>query len=119
MVQQQGIRLNLNEIDGYLIVNLPAVISDPLLHQHGEQISQLVEQSRYRGVILNLSAVTLLDYGALSQIRRICDSNTLLGSSTVLIGASPSIAAYLASMSEDFDDLVFCQDMASAKRACG
>ena len=111
--------LNLTEIDDYLIVNLPAVISDPLLQSHCDQISQLVEDVRYRGVILNLSSVTLLDYGALHQIRRICQSNRLLGSATVLLGANPSIAAYLASMPETFNDLIFCQDIASAKLACG
>lgn len=119
MPAAQGPALNLTEIDGYLIVNLPSVISDQHLINHCDQISRLVEASRYRGVILNLSAVTLLDYGALLQIRRICQSNQLLGSSTVLVGANASSAAYLASMPEDFDDLIFCNDMASAKRACG
>lgn len=119
MAQPQGTRLNLTEIDGYLIVNLPAVITDPLLCQHYDQIRSLVESSRYHGVILNLSAVSLLDYGALQQIRRITRANSLLGSTTVLAGANASIAAYLASLPEPFDDLTFCQDMETAKRACG
>lgn len=116
---QQGSRLNLTEIDNYLIVNLPSIISDPLLQKHCEEISERVESHRYRGVILNLAAVSLLDYGALSQIRRICQSNSLLGSTTVLMGVNASIAKYLAGMPEEFDDLIFCQDMPSAKRACG
>ena len=60
MAQSQNSRLNLTEIDGYLIVNLPAVITDPLLQSHYATISTLVETSRYRGVILNLAAVSLL-----------------------------------------------------------
>ncbi len=119
MQAAQGPALNFTEIDGYLIVNLPSVISDQHLSNHCDQISRLVEASRYRGVILNLTAVTLLDYGALLQIRLICQSNQLLGSSTVLVGANASSAAYLASMPEGYDDLIFCNDMASAKLACG
>lgn len=119
MAQSQNSRINLTEIDGYLIVNLPAVITDPLLQSHYATISTLVETSRYRGVILNLAAVSLLDFGALQQIRRICQANSLLGSNTVLAGINASIAAYLASLPEPFDDLIFCQDMEAARRACG
>ena len=111
-------RLNLTEVDDYLIVNLPAVISDAVIQNHDEQIAALVEQSRYRGVILNLAAVTLLDYATLQRLRRICQLNALLGSSTVLMGANASIAAYLADMPEGFNDLVFCQDMNTARMAC-
>lgn len=119
MAQPPSTRLNLTEIDDYLIVNLPAVLSDALLLVHYNEIRQLVEASHYRGVILNLAAVSLLDHGALQQIRRICQANSLLGSTTVLAGVNASIAAYLASLSEPFDDLIFCQDMETAKRACG
>ncbi|MEB3235303.1 MAG: STAS domain-containing protein [Cyanobacteriota bacterium] len=119
MTSPQVQRLNLTEVDDYLIVNFPSVLSDQLLQSHCDQISHLVEQSRHRGVILNLAAVSLLDYGALQQIRRICQSNSLLGSTTVLTGANASIAAYLASMPEGFEDLIFCQDIATAKSACG
>jgi len=119
MAQPQRTRLNLTEIDGHLIVNLPAVLSDPLLQAHYNEIRQRVETEHYRGVILNLSAVSLLDYGSLQRIRRICQANTLLGSNTVLSGVKASIAAYLASLPEPFDDLIFCQDTETAKRACG
>mgnify|MGYP006277329845 CR=1 FL=1 len=119
MAQPQSGRLNITEIDGYLIVHLPTVITDSLLHHHYDNIRHLVELSRYQGVILNLSSVGLLDFGALQQIRRICQANNLLGSKTVLAGANASIAAYLASLPESFDDLIFCQDMDTAKRACG
>jgi anti-anti-sigma regulatory factor len=119
MDSPQSARLNLTEIDGYLIVNLPAVITDPLLSDHYDQIRRLVGISHYHGVILNLSAVSLLDYGALQQIRRIAKANTLLGSNTVLASANSSIAAYLACLPDAIEDLTFCQDMESAKRACG
>lgn len=119
MAQPQAHRLNLTEIDGFLIVNLPEVVTDPLLEQHYKTVSELVADYRYRGVILNLSAVAMLDYGALQQIRRICKANSLLGSTTVLSGANASIAAYLSSLPDASEDLIFCQDMKSAKLACG
>jgi len=115
----QGPRLNFTDVDGYLIVALPSVISDHTLATYCQQISRIVERSRQRGVIINLAAVNLLDYGALNQIRRICRSNTLLGSTTVLLGARPSIAAYLAELPDGMEDLIFCGDMDSAKLACG
>ena len=110
-------RLNLTEIDDFLVVNLPPVVTDSSLQNHYRQISSLVEQNRFRGVILNLESVGMLDFGSLQQIRKICQSNTLLGSATVLAGANPSIAAYLSQISESLDDLIFCQDMASARVA--
>jgi rsbT antagonist protein RsbS len=112
-------RLNFTDVDGYLIVAFPEVISDVTLATYRHQISRVVERARHRGVIINLAAVTLLDYGALKQIRRICQSNALLGSTTVLLGARPSIAAYLAGVPDGMDDLIFCSDMESAKLSCG
>ena len=115
----QSHRLNLTEVDGYLIVNLPPVLTDQLLADYDAQISHLVAEWRYKGVIINLTAVSLLDYASLLQIRRICLTNTLLGSNTALLGINPSIAAYLAEMPDAFSDLVFCNDMDDAKRSCG
>ena len=115
----QSHRLNLTEVDGYLIVNLPPVLTDQLLADYDAQISYLVGEWRYQGVIINLNAVSLLDYASLLQIRRICLTNTLLGSNTALLGINASIAAYLAEMPDAFSDLVFCNDMDDAKRSCG
>ena len=119
MALPQSARLNLTEVDGYLIVNLPEVITDPILETHYQRISELVETTRYRGVILNIAAVSMLDHGSLQHIRRICRANTLLGSSTVIAGANASIAAYLASLPDSNADLTFCQDMETARTACG
>jgi anti-anti-sigma regulatory factor len=112
-------RLNLTEVDGYLIVNLPPVLTDQLLFDYNAQIRHLVAEWRYQGVIINLTAVSLLDYSSLLQIRKICQANTLLGSGSALLGINPSIAAYLAEMPDAFADLAFCNDMASAKHICG
>jgi anti-anti-sigma regulatory factor len=111
-------QIQATEVDGFLIVNLPPVVTDQVLQKHRELISSLVEQARYRGVIINLEAVGLLDYGSIAQIRSICQANCLLGSKTALMGANPSIAAYLATLSDKFDDLLFCQDVAEAKLTC-
>ena len=116
---EQSHRLNLTEVDGYLIVNLPPVLTDQLLHDYNTQIRDLVAEWRYQGVIINLTAVSLLDYASLLLIRKICQGNTLLGSNTALLGVNASIAAYLAEMPDDFSDLVFCNDMDSAKDCCG
>lgn len=112
-------RLNLTEVDGYLIVNLPSVLTDQLLADYKVQIRHLVAEWRYQGVILNLSAVSLLDYATLLQVRKICQTNTLLGSDTAVLGINPSIAAYLAEMPDDFGDLMFCNDMDAAMDCCG
>ena len=115
----QSHRLNLTDVDGYLIVNLPPVLTDQLLVDYKAQISHLVAEWRYQGVIINLTAVSLLDYASLMQVRRICLTNTLLGSNTALLGINPSIAAYLAEMPDAFSDLMFCNDMDAAKHCCG
>lgn len=107
------------QIDRYLVINLPAVMSKELLRSYGDKIARMAGDNSYRGIILNLDAVTMLDLTSLEQIRSISKSNRLLGAKTVLTGARPSIALYLSGIIDKLDGLIFCKDIASARLACG
>lgn len=112
------IRTSMAEVDGLLVVSLPSELSDAVLNRIVRDVSERAAAEGIRGVILNLSTVTLLDLTEFGVLRQLVQTNAVLGVSTVLMGIRPGIAAYLCQMPITIDDLTFRVDMASALEAC-
>ena len=112
------IRTSMAEVDGLLVVSLPSELSDAVLNRIVRDVSQRAATEAIRGVILNLSTVTLVDLAEFTMLRQLVHTNAVLGVPTVLMGIRPGIAAYLCQMPIDIDDLTFRVDMASALQAC-
>lgn len=112
------IRTSMATVDGLLVVSLPGELSDAVLNRIVADITQRVTEDSIRGVILNLSTVTLLDMAEFQVLRHLVQTNEVLGVPTVLMGIRPGIAAYLCQMPITIDDLIFRVDMASALEAC-
>ena len=106
------------EVDGLLVVSLPGELSDAVLNRIVCDVSERAADETIRGVILNLSTVTLLDMAEFEVLRRLVQTNRVLGVPTVLMGIRPGIAAYLCQMPIDTHDLTFRVDMVSALEAC-
>lgn len=111
-------RTSMAEVDGLLVVSLPSELSDGVLRRIVDDISERAAGEGIRGVILNLSTVTLLDMAEFQVVRQLVQTNGVLGVPTVLMGIRPGIAAYLCQMPIAIDDLIFRVDMASALEAC-
>jgi len=92
------VRTSMAEVDGLLLVSLPSELSDAVLQRIVRDVSQRVTESGIDGVILNLSAVRLLDLSEFEMVRHLVRTNALLGVRTVLVGIRPGIAAYLCEM---------------------
>lgn len=112
------IRTSMAAVDGLLVVSLPGELSDLVLNRIVEDVAQRVSQEAIRGVILNLSTVTLIDMAEFQVLRHLVQTNEVLGVPTVLMGIRPGIAAYLCQMPISIDDLIFRVDMASSLEAC-
>jgi anti-anti-sigma regulatory factor len=111
------IRTSMAEVDGLLVVSLPGELSDDILHRIVRDVGKRAAGESIRGVILNLSTVTLLDTAEFVILRQLVQTNQVLGVPTVMMGIRPGIAAYLCQMPLAINDLIFRVDMASALEA--
>ena len=112
------VRTSMAEVDGLLVVSLPSDLSDAGLERIVRDVSQRATEPGIDGVIINLSAVTLLDLSEFEMVRHLVMTNGLLGVRTVLVGIRPGIAAYLCEMPINTRGLIFRVDMAGALDVC-
>lgn len=111
-------RTSMTEVDGLLVIALPSELTDVVMERLVEDVCERVAAQLLRGVILNLSTVTLLDLSEFSLLRHLVQANAVLGVPTVLMGIRPGIAAYLCEMPVQTSDLIFKVDMDSALEVC-
>lgn len=111
-------RISMTEIDGLLVVALPSELTDVVMDRLVEDVWARVSTQVLRGVILNLSTVSLLDLSEFGLLRHLVLTNAVLGVPTVLMGIRPGIAAYLSEMPVQTGDLIFKVDMTSALEVC-
>ncbi len=86
---------------GCLVVSLPAEFDDLQLKRACEEVAEAVSRKRLRGVVVDASAVRVMD---LFTARAICDmaeTASLLGAETALAGIRPAVAASLIDL--DFE----------------
>jgi rsbT antagonist protein RsbS len=75
-----------------LIVSLPAVLADHDLLQLREDLADQVGSSRATGVVIDVSALDLVDSFATRMLRGIGETTKLRGADTVIVGIQPDVA---------------------------
>jgi rsbT antagonist protein RsbS len=81
-----------------LIATLPAEAGDAdLLHLRDALIRQIGEH-RSRGVVINVTALDVMDSFAARTLRAIAQSARLRGAQTVLVGIQPEVAFSMAQL---------------------
>jgi rsbT antagonist protein RsbS len=75
-----------------LIVSIQGVVTDKDLVQLRDDISQQVGQFRASGVVLDVSALDVLDSFATRILRGMADVTRLRGAKTVIVGIQPDVA---------------------------
>ncbi len=86
---------------GCLVIPLPAEIDDRQLERVCEEAVEAVSRKRVRGVIVDASAVRIMDLFAARTICDMAKTASLLGAETALAGIGPGVAASLIDL--DFE----------------
>ena len=103
-------------VKGCLVVSLPGDLAGELDHLR-EVVLAGVREQRAHSLILDFSAVQLLDGWEFAQLRATLSMAALLGASAVLCGLRPGIVAYLVLNDVDTQGLVFARDLDEALSA--
>ncbi len=75
-----------------LIAQVQAILSDDDLNQLKDDLSNRIGRARSRGVIIDVTALDVLDSFATRTIRGIAYTAKLRGANTVVVGIQPDVA---------------------------
>lgn len=100
-MQQSETRVVLQQVEGVLIIPFPDPVHDAFLAELQASTLDYLHRSPVSGLVLDLSAVEILDEHDFSRIRAICHGAGLMGARIVLAGIRPGVAAGLAMMDLD------------------
>ena len=79
-----------------LVVSMPPALTDHDLLQLRESLAAQVGSARATGVVIDVSALDLLDSFATRMLRGIGETTKLRGAETVIVGIQPDVAFALA-----------------------
>ena len=99
-----------------LVVPLEAELRDTALARTGEAIPAKVQETRVKGVIIDFSAVSVIDSYAASLVEQAARAVSLLGATTVISGIQPTAAASLVDLGLYFDGITKAASLDDALR---
>ncbi len=100
-------KTGMDTVGGCLIVPVASGISSGALERLGREITERVGTARPRGVIVNVSPVTIMDSHDFSILQRIGRAISMMGSTTVIVGIRPGVASSLVDLDTEFGEMLF------------
>jgi rsbT antagonist protein RsbS len=94
-----------------LIASIQAALSDNDLVQLRDELAERIGKLRSRGVVIDLSALDVLDSFATRTIRGIAYTAKLRGADTVVVGIQPEVAFAMVQLGLTFDDIATALDL--------
>lgn len=88
-----------------LIASLQPGLTDSDLAILRDELAESVGTSRARGVILDVSALDVLDSFAARMLRTIARTARLRGAKTVIVGIQPDVAFAMVQLGLTFEDI--------------
>jgi rsbT antagonist protein RsbS len=90
---------------GTVVASIQVDVDPDVLSQLQDDLLQAVQVSGATGVIIDLSALGILDPGDLDELRATIDMVALLGARTVLAGMRPGMISALMDLNANVDGL--------------
>jgi rsbT antagonist protein RsbS len=94
-----------------LIASIQAALSDEDLVQLRDELAQRVGRDRARGVVIDVTALDVLDSFATRTIRGIAYTAKLRGAETVVVGIQPDVAFALVQLGLTLEDIATALDL--------
>ncbi len=94
-----------------LIASIQAALSDKDLLELRDELADVVGRSRARSVIIDVTALDVLDSFAARTIRDIAHTAKLRGAETVVVGIQPDVAFAMVQLGLTFEDVATALDL--------
>jgi len=90
---------------GYLIVPIQGELYDENIIQMQKDILKRVNETKTKGVIIDLSAIDIIDSFFAKSLCDIVKMNSMLGASTILTSFQPEVVASIIELNLEFKDI--------------
>ncbi|NCT83324.1 MAG: anti-anti-sigma factor [Comamonadaceae bacterium] len=105
----------ISELDGMLVASLAPDLGPEGLEQFARAVMRRVAVVRWRAVVLDCSAVLVMDGQEFARLAELGDMCRLLGVHAYLAALHPGIAIHLALAQAQAPGLRFCRDLDHAR----
>jgi rsbT antagonist protein RsbS len=96
---------------GYLIATIQTAMSDTDALRLQEDLMERVGTSRSRGIIVDVTAVDVMDSFAARSLRTLAHMTKLRGADTVIVGIQPEVAFAMVQLGMTFEDIHTALDL--------
>lgn len=86
------------KIEDFLIVSFQTELSDVEINQLREEILTMIKGTNARGLIVDITALKIIDSFMARSLSTIATTATLLGARTVVVGMQPAVALTLVEL---------------------
>ncbi len=86
------------KIEDFLIVSFQTELSDHEINKLREEILEKIKKSNAKGLIIDITALKIIDSFMARCLSSIADMATLLGARTVVVGMQPAVALTLVEL---------------------
>ncbi len=100
------LNIGLYEMGFSLIVPVPDMIDPRSAGKMLQKVMQEIDRRRYRKVVIDISAVSVLDRMSFKILQDIAKGAELMGARTVFIGVQPGVASAMVELVADVDTIV-------------
>ena len=94
-----------------LIASIQAALSDADLLQLRDELAEKVGRLRARGVIVDVTALDVMDSFATRTLRGIAQTTKLRGAETVIVGIQPDVASAMVLLGLTLNDINTALDL--------
>ena len=95
----------------YLIASIQAAMSDSEAEQLQADLMERVGRFRSRGIVVDVTAVDILDSFAARSLRNLAHMTNLRGAQTVVVGIQPDVAFAMVQLGMSFEDVHTALDL--------
>jgi len=95
----------------FLIASIQAAMSDTDAEQLQADVMERVGRFRSRGIIVDVTAVDVLDSFAARSLRTLAHMTNLRGAQTVVVGIQPDVAFAMVQLGMSFEDVHTALDL--------
>jgi rsbT antagonist protein RsbS len=96
---------------GILIASLQTAVTDQDLIQLQDDLSDRVGRFRSRGVVIDVSALDVMDSFATRTLRNLAEALKLRGAATVIAGIQPDVAFAMVELGLTLDGILTALDL--------
>lgn len=95
----------------YLIATVQAALSDADAERLQDDLMERVSRFRSQGIIVDVTAIDVMDSFAARALRTIAHMTRLRGADTVIVGLQPEVAFAMVQLGLTFDDMQTSLDL--------